>query len=163
MLGTYASWLPGDERGLRNRAHRIHSSGDYKHPPPEHEHKGLREYNEGRAGETVEIPWQSRLRLAQIIAQLLRDAGYRVLVVSVSQCHVHFLAELPVGLIEFKRILALVEGDFLAIDEGRAARTRVGARRQTRVSPDGRSEGGHVRVPPSTAGARRAGMERRRY
>ena len=106
MLGTYASWLPGDRRGFRNRDHRIHSSGDYRNPPPEHEHEGLREYNERRAGDAVDIPLPARQRLAELIARLLREAGYRVLVVSVSQRHVHFLAELPADLPEFNRVLA---------------------------------------------------------
>ena len=33
-LSTYGSWLPGDQRGFRSRKHKIHSSGDYKNPPP---------------------------------------------------------------------------------------------------------------------------------
>ena len=105
MVGTYASWLPGDERGFRNRGHRIHSSGDYKNPPPPDEHKGLRDYNEGRAGATVEIPPEERKRLATIIARLLIEAGYLVAVVSVSAHHVHILAELPVDLAEFKKLI----------------------------------------------------------
>jgi hypothetical protein len=34
-------WLPGDPRGFRSRDHKIHSSGDYKNPPPAGEHAGL--------------------------------------------------------------------------------------------------------------------------
>src|SRR3954464_992632 len=103
MIGTYASWLPGDERGFRNRGHRIHSSGDYRNPPPMEEHEGLREYNEQQAPDAVEIPVAVRKRLAQAIARLLTKAGYAVAVVSVSKYHVHILAELPLDLPEFKR------------------------------------------------------------
>src|SRR5947207_10093448 len=42
VVGTYRSWDFGDERGFRSRKHRIHSSGDYKNPPPKREHEGLR-------------------------------------------------------------------------------------------------------------------------
>ena len=105
MLGTYASWLPGDKRGFRNRKHRIHSSGDYRNPPPLEEHEGLRNYNVERVGEKVEIPLDQRHRLARTIAKLLIQAGYRVLVVSVSGCHVHILAELPVNLAEYNKLI----------------------------------------------------------
>jgi REP element-mobilizing transposase RayT len=109
MIGTYASWLPGDKRGFRNRGHRIHSSGDYRNPPPLEEHAGLRNYNLERAGKKVEIPLGRRAALAKAIARLLTEAGYRVLVVSVSGCHAHLLAELPVDLAEFKRVIAHVK------------------------------------------------------
>jgi len=33
-VGTYASWLPGDPRGWRERDHHEHVDGDYKNPPP---------------------------------------------------------------------------------------------------------------------------------
>jgi len=38
---TFGVWLPGDPRGFRSRGHRIHSSGNYKDPPPTGEHAGL--------------------------------------------------------------------------------------------------------------------------
>jgi hypothetical protein len=41
VIGTHNSWLPGDPRGFRAIDHKIHSSGDYKNPPPEGEHSGL--------------------------------------------------------------------------------------------------------------------------
>ncbi len=41
ILSTHGSWLPGNPRGFRSRNHRIHSSGDYKNPPPLGEHAGL--------------------------------------------------------------------------------------------------------------------------
>ncbi len=40
----HRQWLHGDERGFRSRHHRIHSSGDYKNPPPLSEHEKLRQY-----------------------------------------------------------------------------------------------------------------------
>jgi REP element-mobilizing transposase RayT len=109
MIGTYASWLPGDERGFRNRGHRIHSSGDYRHPPPTEEHQGLRRYNVARAGKMVKIPLTERKRLAAVIACLLTESGCRVLVVSVSMCHAHVLAEMPLDLPAFDKLVGRVK------------------------------------------------------
>jgi hypothetical protein len=41
IVNTRCSWLHGDLRGFRNRKHRIHSSGDYRNPPPPEEHRVL--------------------------------------------------------------------------------------------------------------------------
>ena len=43
ILGTRCSWMHGDRRGFRDRGHRIHSSGDYKNPPPAGEYDRLHE------------------------------------------------------------------------------------------------------------------------
>ncbi len=32
-VGTYGQWLPGDDRGYRERDHHMHVEGDYKNPP----------------------------------------------------------------------------------------------------------------------------------
>jgi hypothetical protein len=52
ILNARCSWLHGDKRGFRSREHRMQSSGDYKHRPPE-EHAGLRKYHEHRSSEPV--------------------------------------------------------------------------------------------------------------
>src|SRR5205814_7189946 len=49
VISTRRSWLHGDRRGFRSRGHRIHSSGDYRDPPPQGEHEGLLGYHETRA------------------------------------------------------------------------------------------------------------------
>ncbi len=105
MIGTYCSWLPGDERGFRSKHHKIHSSGDYKHPPPPDEHAGLGTYHRGRHPKHVEIPYAYREQVAQTIAQTLRDLGFVVLIVSVSAKHGHLLAELPVDLSTFNQVI----------------------------------------------------------
>lgn len=73
-IATYCSWLPGDVRGFRNREHRIHSSGDYKHRPPVAEHEGLRRYNEPLRSSVVVIPRALRLLVAGTIARALLEA-----------------------------------------------------------------------------------------
>lgn len=107
MIGTYCAWLPGDNRGFRSKKHKIHSSGDYKNPPPPDEHTGLRRYHEERHPEHVKVPRELRQLVADKVAEVLRDLGYRVLIVSVSGKHAHILAELPLELPEFNRIIGV--------------------------------------------------------
>lgn len=96
-LNTLNSWLPGDERGFRSRDHRIHSSGDHRHPPLPGEHAGLHRYAQGISGEPVRIPRALRPIIGRrIVADLQRDR-WRVVAVSVASLHVHVLVELPDG------------------------------------------------------------------
>jgi hypothetical protein len=44
-VSTYGTWLPGDERGWRERDHHEHVEGDYKKPPkPSKFAKGMHEH-----------------------------------------------------------------------------------------------------------------------
>src|SRR5687768_18482511 len=92
-ISTYCSWLPGDDRGFRSHDHNIHSSGDYKNPPPPEEHEGLRNYHEARSPEPITIPRELRLRVATVIAETLIKDGHRVLVVSCADRHAHIVPE----------------------------------------------------------------------
>ena len=94
-MGTYRASLPGDRRGWRSRGHRIHSSGDYKNPPPADEHDGLLQYNRARSDEAIIIPPRCRAVIGGCIVDHLTAESYRVLAVSVSRTHAHILAELP--------------------------------------------------------------------
>lgn len=94
-LGAHASWLPGDPRGFRNRDHRIHSSGDYRNPPPHGEHAGLHVYNRARSAPQVAFrPIERRLVLSA-----LREAAsfrhFRLQAAAVGRVHAHLLIELP--------------------------------------------------------------------
>ncbi|MBB6430552.1 transposase [Algisphaera agarilytica] len=92
-IGTYASWLPGDTRGFRTRHHRIHSSGDHRHPPPQEEHAGLRRRHADR--QATVIPSHLRETVGRTFVDHLRRLNHRLLVISVSGMHAHLLVELP--------------------------------------------------------------------
>lgn len=85
-------WLPGDVRGFRSRAHRIHSSGDYRSPPPEDEHAGLRVWVARCAREAV-TPLSDVERDAAVraIAERLADPPTDLLIVACAVTHAHML------------------------------------------------------------------------
>lgn len=95
IVNTRCSWLHGNVRGFRNRKHRIHSSGDYKNPPPPEEHAGLRAYHQQRSGEPIRIPQAMRERAGLAFVRRFRKERHRVLAVAVSAEHLHALVELP--------------------------------------------------------------------
>jgi hypothetical protein len=95
VVNTHCSWLHGDRHGFRNRDHRVHSSGDYKNPPPEREHEGLRNYHAARSGAPVEIPVLARPIIGMAIVDNLTGRGHTLLALSVSKLHAHFVVELP--------------------------------------------------------------------
>ena len=96
-INTHGSWLHGSPRGFRSRRHRLHSTGDYRTPPPVGEHAGLNRYQRERCPTAVRIEhaWKPIVGLA--LHDWLIDAGYRVLAVSVGFDHAHLVIELPEG------------------------------------------------------------------
>ncbi|MDB5329326.1 MAG: hypothetical protein JWP03_477 [Phycisphaerales bacterium] len=105
IINTLSTWLHGDERGFRSRKHRIHSSGDYKKPPPAGEHEGLHEFHKERARDEVHIDHEDRATIGRAFAKYLMEHGYRVLAVAVTKVHAHALIEVPHGLNEVKKIV----------------------------------------------------------
>jgi hypothetical protein len=104
ILNTRSSWLPGDPRGFRNRHHRIHSAGDYKHPPLAGEHAELYHTNLSTACEEVHLTKNLRPLVGQTLTQYLQRAGHPVIVVAVTKVHVHVLVELPDNILRIKAI-----------------------------------------------------------
>ena len=96
VINTHGTWLHGDERGFRSRGHRIHSSGDYRNPPPKGEHTGLLRYHRKRCRKEVIIPREFRRAIGQAIVDYLLSEGYRVLCVAVGKVHAHGVVELPI-------------------------------------------------------------------
>src|SRR5438309_7358670 len=91
VVNTKNTWLHGDERGFRSRNHRIHSSGDYKNPPPPEEHVGLRHYHQRRASEPLDIPEELRPSLVAGFRDRFAKEGYPPLVVACDARHLHAL------------------------------------------------------------------------
>ncbi|MCE9529856.1 MAG: transposase, partial [Planctomycetes bacterium] len=104
ILSTWNSWLPGDVRGFRSSEHKIHSSGDYKNPPPVEEHAALRRYHDDRAGETILIPDECKQVAGEAIIEKLTKKKFRVLAVAVSTTHAHMLVELPTDIRKVRAI-----------------------------------------------------------
>src|SRR4051794_35542328 len=105
ILNARCSWLHGDARGFRSREHRIHSSGDYRNPPPADEHEGLRRYHQPRSDEPVKFDFEIRAILLAAFVLKLRALGYRVIAASLGEQHLHVLVLLPWDLDEVRKIL----------------------------------------------------------
>ena len=105
IISTLNSWLPGDKRGFRSRGHKIHSSGDYKNPPPPGEHAALYKYQKEHVGDPVVIPEECRETVGRAILAKLDKLGYRVLAIAVAATHSHWLVELPADEKEVRQIV----------------------------------------------------------
>ena len=95
IVNTHGSWLPGDERGFRNRGHRIHSSGDYKHRPPVREQEGLRKYHLQRASDAISFNREIRICVLRAFVIKMQSLKYHMIAGSVGKEHLHALCELP--------------------------------------------------------------------
>ncbi len=95
VIGTLNSWLPGDPRGFRSRDHKIHSSGDYRNPPPPGEHGGLHRYSKRISGEPVVIPAELREVAGRAMLAKLKKLEHQILALAVAGMHTHMLVELP--------------------------------------------------------------------
>lgn len=105
IINTRGTWLHGDPRGFRNRKHRIHSSGDYRNPPPHGEHAALHEYHKDRSAREVHIGRDHRAVIGREIVRHLQTRGYRTLAIAVTKVHAHLLVELPDSLDDVKAII----------------------------------------------------------
>jgi len=105
VLGTKCSWLHGDKRGFRSRKHRIHSSGDYKNPPPRGEHQGLYLYHSKRSGKPVSFSFEIRIRIARSFVLKLQALKVQVIAFSVGAKHAHALLEGPKNYGALKRMI----------------------------------------------------------
>src|ERR1700722_10240396 len=105
IINTHSSWLHGNAKGFRSRDHRIHSSGDYKNPPPAGEHEGLLYYHEDRSSPKVEIPSEIRGIVGAGLIEYVQQEQYDLLALSVSDLHAHFVVDLPESLPLVKEIV----------------------------------------------------------
>ena len=63
-VGTYGTWLPGDERGWRSRHHRQHVDGDYKKPPAEGKYDSLKGSSQSRLTNAAVLLTPDQRRIA---------------------------------------------------------------------------------------------------
>lgn len=92
IITTYGSWLPGDPRGFRDHDHRVHSSGDYKSPPPAGEHAGLYRFTEANTKAAVFLAPDVREHIAIALVEKLQSQQVHVRCIAVAGTHAHILA-----------------------------------------------------------------------
>lgn len=105
IISTRGSWLHGDARGFRSRKHRIHSSGDYRNPPPAGEHAGLFAYQLKRSQAEVTIPRALRPIIGKALVKAFDEQHHCVFASAVGKTHAHILVELPQSLTAVKRMV----------------------------------------------------------
>jgi len=95
ILSGHCTWLHGNPRGFRSRDQRIHSSGDYKRPPPPGEHDRLHQFHQQRSAKPVLFAPALRSRLGDALKRKLKKLEVQALIVSVGPTHAHLLVCLP--------------------------------------------------------------------
>jgi len=91
MSSAHGQWLPGDPRGFRSRDGRIHSSGDYKEPPPPEEHAGLRRYARSISRKPLTFPREVRRILMDALVEKLTRLEVPTRIIAVNETHAHGL------------------------------------------------------------------------
>ena len=143
ILTGRCSWLPGDPRGFRSRDHRIHSSGDYRNPPPSGEHANLHRYAQNHSGPERTFPPDIRRRLGEAMLATIRKAGLRVLVVAVGHSHGHVLVECSDNLAVAKRLQTrLKQVSSLAVRDAMPGRIWASGGKPIRIADRGASGAG---------------------
>ncbi len=91
-FNTFGTWLPGDPRGFRDHDHRIHSSGDYRNPPPRSEHQALHRWVSKRLQQqAVQLTAPQREEVGRLLIHALNRRDMHVLALAVSSNHAHAL------------------------------------------------------------------------
>ncbi len=91
MTSTLGHWLPGDPRGFRNHGHRIHSSRDYKIPPPRGEHAGLHAHAGAILSREVVLTVPQRERIGSALLEKPARMDIKTAALAVGSRHVHAL------------------------------------------------------------------------
>ena len=110
ILNSRGSWNHGDPRGFRSRKHRIHSSGDYKSPPPVGEHSGLLRYRLQQSQDAVRLSRALMETLCKSLLSRFNDDGCVVLAIAGVTNHVHLLQSLPCDLELSRKIIGRAKG-----------------------------------------------------
>ena len=104
IANARGQWLPGDPRGFRDHDHRVHSSGDYKTPPPSGEHARLHAQAQALVKRVVYFSAAHRCKIARALGQYLLAHNYDPRVIAVDAVHAHILFRC--GDADAKRIIA---------------------------------------------------------
>ena len=105
ILNAIGSWLHGDPRGFRDRFGRVHSSGDYRNPPPPGEHAGLLRYMRDRSHGRVRFDACVRSIIIARFVEKTREQQFRIICCALSRDHLHALMELPDERDEVRRVV----------------------------------------------------------
>jgi REP element-mobilizing transposase RayT len=91
MWSTRGQWLPGDPRGFRDHDHRVHSSGDYRRPPPRGEHAELLARSRALLAARVVLSEDQRRRAGLVLVASFERQRVAVRAIAVAATHVHAL------------------------------------------------------------------------
>jgi hypothetical protein len=94
---AYAQWLRGDPRGWRERDHRLHVEGDYKHrPEPTKYNRGIFEQSKRLVkGEPVCFPRGLRPEIGMRVLESFQIQRIQIIALSVGGKHIHMLLKRP--------------------------------------------------------------------
>jgi hypothetical protein len=88
----YGQWLPGDDRGWRERNHRRHVDADYRHPFPKGAFQDLRQRSEAlMKHDPVELTHDQRMNVCTAFYDALVERGVEVVELSIGAKHWHAL------------------------------------------------------------------------
>ena len=94
MVNSCGSWLRGDSRGWRERHHRKHVDGDYRHPPEKGSYGEILKKSQASMGrEPVRLERELRELALRAFVDCLMGDGVVVMVACLSGTHPHVLAE----------------------------------------------------------------------
>ena len=98
QLWCYGQWSPGDPRGFRSHDHRVHSSGEYKHRPPEGEHADLHDHAKRQLKQPpVELAVPQRQVIGELVVRWCQIKSHTLIAVACGRVHTHLFVELPRG------------------------------------------------------------------
>jgi hypothetical protein len=96
--GTYGTWLRGDARGWRDKKHRTHVEGDYRHRPPEGAYDALLEHVVASMKHPpARLSPDQRRIVGQAMVEKLLALESQVLSFALDAVHYHFLVRFPPG------------------------------------------------------------------
>lgn len=97
-IWAYGGWLPGDPRGFRSKEHRVHSTGDYRNPPPVWEHRGLYDAaKQAVRGRAISFTSDQRPLIGTLCVKWCETQSVGLLAVAVGQRHGHLFMNLPLA------------------------------------------------------------------